>query len=175
MNLNINKINTLILILSATLASGSVTYAKKPVLKAELNSVNVTRLSLHRATELAKAAINACRKKGIQVGVTVVDRNGIVQVTLRDTLAAPLTLKISALKAYTAANFAVNTSQLKRQANSPLAQVNGLMMSPGGVAVKVGGKLLAAIGVSGAPSGITDETCAVAGVKKLIRELELDI
>lgn len=137
--------------------------------------LKVTRLSLSTAYELANAAIKACRRKGIQIAATVVDRNGLVQVSLRDTLAAPLTLKVSVLKAYTSANFNLNTSQLTRQASSPLAHVKGLMMSPGGVIIKVGGNLLGAIGVSGAPSGKVDEECAKAGLKNLVSSLELDI
>ncbi len=156
------------------LMSNSV-FAKKGTVETKVNSLKVVRLSLSTASTLAQAAIKACRKLGVQVAVTVVDRNGIVQVTLRDTLAAPLTLKISRQKAYTAANFSVNTSQLSRQAKSPLAQVGGLMMSPGGVVIKVGGNLLGAIGVSGAPSGITDEKCAQAGIKTLVSSLEMDL
>ena len=141
----------------------------------QVKTVETVRLSLDKAIELARAAIDACRKKGIQVGVTVVDRNGLVQVTLRDTLAAPLTLKISKMKAYTTANFNVPTSALTRQANSSLANVEGLMMNPGGIPIHVGGKLLGAVAVSGAPSGKTDEECAKAGVQKLVGELEMDL
>jgi len=47
------------------------------------------------------------------------------------------------------------------------------MMSPGGVPIQVGGALLGAVGVSGAPSGLTDEECARAGVDAIRDELEL--
>ncbi len=169
------KLINLSTLLLAGCVFSTMTAAKKTSSEHTIKTVEITRLSLDKATELARAAIVACRKKGIQVAASVVDRNGIVQVTLRDTLAAPLTLKISVEKAYTAANFNVATSALTRQSKSPLAQVDGLMMSSGAVTIKVGGKLLGAIGVSGAPSGSTDEECAKAGIKKLVSDLELDI
>ncbi len=148
---------------------------KKDTSKKAISTVSITRLSLETATKLAQAAIKTCRKKGIQIAATVVDRNGLVQVTLRDTIAAPFATRVSILKAYTAANFSVNTSQLKQIAKSPVSRVDGVMMGSGGVVVKVGGKLLGAIGVSGAPSGVTDEECAKAGIKKLISDLEFDM
>ena len=149
--------------------------AKNISVRKSASTVSLTRLSLEKATEVAKAAIVACRKKGIQIAATVVDRNGIVQVTLRDTITAPFAIRMSIQKAYTAANFSADTSSLKRQANSPIGRADGVMMSAGGVVIKVGGKLLGAVGVSGAPSGLTDEQCAKAGLKKLKADLELDL
>ncbi|VAW80592.1 hypothetical protein MNBD_GAMMA12-809 [hydrothermal vent metagenome] len=171
--MKIIKMSFAIIVLALFISNSS--FSEKSAPESKINSLKVNRLSLDSASDLAMAAITACRKLGIQVGVTVVDRNGLVQITVRDTLAAPLTLKISRLKAYTAANFNVHTSQLARQAKSPLAQVDGLMMASGGMVIKVAGKLLGAIGVSGAPSGATDEKCANAGIKALASKLEMDL
>jgi uncharacterized protein GlcG (DUF336 family) len=46
-------------------------------------------------------------------------------------------------------------------------------MSAGGVPIQVAGALVAGVGVSGAPSGETDEECAQAGVEKVIDDLEM--
>jgi uncharacterized protein GlcG (DUF336 family) len=135
--------------------------------------ISVKRLSLETATVIAQGAIKACRGKGIQIGVTVVDRNGIVQVALRDTLAPPVALEISKGKAVAAANFSVATSQLKDRANSPVGRTPGLVMSAGGIPVQAGGSLLGAVGVSGAPSGDTDAECAQAGIDAVIDDLEM--
>ncbi len=67
--------------------------------------VGTKRLTLPTALMIAQAAITECTKLGIQIGVTVVDREGIVQVALRDTIAAQITVPISRGKAFTAANF----------------------------------------------------------------------
>ncbi|MEW8460821.1 MAG: heme-binding protein, partial [Candidatus Thiodiazotropha endolucinida] len=53
-------------------------------------SVSVKRLALESANRIALGAIEACRKQGIQIGVTVVDRDGTVQAVMRDTIAAQI-------------------------------------------------------------------------------------
>lgn len=135
--------------------------------------VSLKRLSLETALKIAQAAMAECRGKGIQIGVTLVDRDGVVQAQLRDSIAAPITLSISQQKAFTAANFNAATSALKARADTPVGRVPGLVMSPGGLPIQVGGQLLGAVGVSGAPAGETDEECARAGIKAVIEELEM--
>ncbi|MCU0836252.1 MAG: heme-binding protein [Chromatiaceae bacterium] len=135
--------------------------------------VTVKRLSLDMATKAAQATIAACREKGIQIGVTVVDREGTVQVTLRDTIAAPITAPISEMKAFTAVNFNAPTSALAARADSPVGRIDGLVMSAGGLPIQAAGALLAGIGVSGAPDGETDEECAQAGIDKIQGDLEM--
>ncbi len=135
--------------------------------------VSVKRLSTDVAVKVAQAAIEACRKKGIQIAATVVDREGVVQVQLRDTIAAPITVPISKMKAFTAVNFNAATSALGNRADTPIGRVDGLVMSAGGVPIQAGGSLLGAVGVSGAPSGETDEECAQAGVDKVSDDLEM--
>lgn len=139
----------------------------------EAMTVQVKRLSLSTATAMAQSAVKACEQEGIQIGVTVVDRNGIPQVVLRNTVAPPITLPISRGKAYAAVMFNVSTSQLADRANTPIGRVPGVVMSPGAVPVQVGGSLFGAIGVSGAPSGETDEMCAQAGLDAVIDDLEM--
>jgi uncharacterized protein GlcG (DUF336 family) len=138
-------------------------------------SVNIKRLSLESANRIALGAIEACRKQGIQIGVTVVDRDGTVQAVMRDTIAAQITVPISRMKAFTAANFNAATSALKDRANTPIGRIDGLVMSAGGLPVEAGGQLLGAVGVSGAPSGETDEACAQAGVDTIIDDLQMEM
>ncbi|MEW8027482.1 MAG: heme-binding protein [Candidatus Thiodiazotropha sp.] len=138
-------------------------------------SVSVKRLALESANRIALGAIEACRKKGIQIGVTVVDRDGTVQAVMRDTIAAQITVPISRMKAFTAANFNAATSALKSRANTPIGRIDGLVMSAGGLPVQAGGQLLGAVGVSGAPSGETDEECAQAGIDTIIDDLEMEM
>ena len=83
--------------------------------------VQVKRLSLDTAVKIAQATIEACREKGIQIAATVVDRDGTVQVTLRDTIAAPITVPISEMKAKTAVNFNAATSAMTARADTPSA------------------------------------------------------
>ena len=144
-----------------------------PALAEDPMMVSVKRLSLETAQTVAQAAVAACREKGIQIGVTVVDRDGVVQAQLRDTIAAPITVPISYKKAYTAANFNAATSALEPRADTAVGRQDFLVMSAGGVTIEVGGALLGAVGVSGAPAGETDEECAQAGVDAVQDDLEM--
>jgi uncharacterized protein GlcG (DUF336 family) len=145
-----------------------------PALADEPMVIEVKRLSLDTALKIAQGSIAACREKGIQIGVTVVDRDGTVQVALRDSIAAPITVAISEQKARTAVNFNAPTSAMKGRAETPIGRIDGLVMSAGGVPVLVGGSALAGgVGVSGAPAGETDEECALAGVRRVQDDLDL--
>ena len=156
----------LCLLLGLTFMQGGIADEAAP-------TVTLKRLSLETATRVAQGAIEACRKQGIQIGVTVVDRDGTVQVALRDTIAAPITLPISRQKAYTAVNFNAATSQLGERADTPIGRIDGLVMSPGGLPIQAGGQLLGGVGVSGAPSGKTDEACAQSGIDQVVDDLEM--
>jgi uncharacterized protein GlcG (DUF336 family) len=135
----------------------------------------IKRLSMDYALKMARAAIDACRKEGMNVAVTVVDRGGHPQVVLRDTLAMDLTLTISRQKAYTAMSFNTPLSQLEGRFKGSYAvpKVQGLVVSAGGLPIAAGGTILGGIGVSGSPSGEVDEKCAKAGVDAVQTDLEM--
>jgi hypothetical protein len=52
-----------------------------------------------------------------------------------------------------------------------LARLPNVMTLPGAVAFKVNGQIVAALGVEGAPGGDKDETCAQAGIDKIVGRL----
>jgi len=137
-------------------------------------TVSIPRLSMDLAMKMAKASIDACRKQGMNVAVTVIDRGGHPQAVLRDTLAMDLTLPISRQKAYTAMSFNTPTSQLEGRFPGAYSvpKVDGLLIAGGGLPVTGGGSILGGIGVSGTPSGELDERCAKAGVDAIRFELE---
>ena len=138
-------------------------------------AVDIKRMSLDVAMRIAKATIDQCRKEGVQVAVTVVDRGGHPQVVLRDVLAQDLTLRISLMKAYTAMSFNLKTSAMEGRFTSPfsIGKVEGLVISAGGVPVTASGNIIGGVGVSGAPSGEIDEKCAQAGVDAVADDLEM--
>ena len=138
-------------------------------------TVNIKRMSLDMAYIAAKATIDTCRQEGVQVAVTIIDRGGHPQVVLRDVLAMDLTLTISKQKAYTAMSFNSATSGLTGRFTDPfsIGKVEGLVMSAGGLPINAGGNILGGIGVSGAPSGETDEKCAQAGLDAILDDLEM--
>lgn len=146
-----------------------------PVAAAELPVVvKIPRLTVEASEKLAREAMEACRKKGIQIGVTVVDRSGDPMVVLRDTLAPRVTLEVSRQKANTAVNFNAATSAMANRFTQPFSvgKVEGLVFSAGGVPIEAAGNIVGAVGVSGASTGEQDEACAQAGISAIQFELE---
>ena len=110
--------------------------------------------------------------------MAVVDRMGVVQVLLRDRFAGPHTPDMATAKAYTAASFRTNTTELA-DASQPGRPASGIRHRPGiaavggGMVIEAGGSLLGAIGVSGAPGQREDDACAAAGIAAIREEIEL--
>lgn len=151
-------------------------FAAKPTpepVKTEPLFVSVPQLSLSAANKIADATIAACRVKGINITVTVVDRFGIPMAMQRDTLAGSLSAQVSMKKAYTAVAFNSKTSALTKQASSGLAQADGTLFLAGGAPIEAGGKVFGAVGVSGAADGLDDEACALAGIEAVSADLEM--
>jgi uncharacterized protein GlcG (DUF336 family) len=126
-------------------------------------------MSLDTALDLARAALADCRERGHQVAVAVVDRFGVTQVVLRDRFAGPHTPATAAGKAWTAVSFRTNTSDLVASTQPGMLQagvraVPGAVVIGGGMMVQAGGSLVGGIGVSGAPGGEADDSCAKAGI-----------
>lgn len=136
--------------------------------------IKIPRLTLEASEKLAQATIAACRKEGIQIGVTVVDRSGDAMVFLRDTLAPRVTIEISRQKAFTAVNFNAPLSQMENRFTKPFSvgKVDGLVFSAGGIPIEAAGNIVGAVGVSGAASGEQDEACAREGLKAIAFDLE---
>jgi len=139
-------------------------------------TVEIKRLTMETALRIAQGAIAQCRKEGVQIAVTVVDRGGHAQVVLRDVLAMDITLPISKQKAHTAMAFNTPLSQMENRFTKPfqVAKLDGLIVSAGGIPINIGGSIMGGIGVSGAPSGKTDEKCAVAGLNAVSADLEME-
>ena len=134
-------------------------------------------LSPELALDLARAALENCRGRGYQVAVVVVDRSGITQVMLRDRFAGPHTPLTASGKAWTAASFKTSTTELNAVSQPGMMQASirslpGVVIIGGGLIVEAGGSLVGAIGVSGAPGGDADETCAKAGIDAVRDKLE---
>ena len=135
-------------------------------------------LTPEAALKSAQAALESCRKQGYQVAVAVSDRNGLVQVLLRDRYAGPHTPTVAMDKAWTAASFKTSTLEFSKdtQAGKPMSgirHVPNVVAAGGGLPIEAGGTLVGAIGVSGGPGGEADESCAKAGIKAIADALEL--
>lgn len=134
-------------------------------------------LSPDMALEVARATLEACRSRGFQVAVAVVDRFGQLQVMLRDRFAGPHTPSTATGKAWTAVSFRTNTTDLiplaqPAQPQAGLRDLPNVVLLGGGMMVEAGGSLLGAVGVSGAPGGAEDDACAKAGIDAVRDRLE---
>jgi len=147
-----------------------------PVCAADLPViVKIPRLTLEASEKIAQGAIAACRKEGIQIGVTVVDRSGDTMVFMRDTLAPKVSIEISRQKAFTAVNFNAPLSHMENRFTKPFSvgKVDGLVFSAGGLPIEAAGNIVGAVGVSGAAAGEQDEACALAGIDAIRMDLEM--
>jgi uncharacterized protein GlcG (DUF336 family) len=162
-------------ILAAALIAASV--AAFPVM-AQQSTYEVKFMTPETALLAAQAALKQCRALGYQVAVALVDRSGTPQVVLRDRFAGPHTVRTAIGKAWTAASFRTDTSELVdlTQPGKPQSGVRGLrnvVVLGGGKMIQSGGTLVGAIGVSGAPGGAEDDRCAAAGIDAVREALEL--
>lgn len=144
-------------------------------LAAELPSRPVLPMELAR--EAVSAAVAACADNGYRVSAAVVDDGGLLKAQLRADGAGPHTLDSSRRKAYTALSLRHATSALVRIVREnpdafALGEMNAeILILGGGIPIRAGGQVVAAIGVGGTPGGDKDEACAEAGLEAIRDDL----
>ncbi len=127
-------------------------------------------LPLNLAQRATQAAIDACKKDGYRVSVSVVDRAGLLRAMGRADGAGPHTIDSSRKKAYTAASLRRATSELADlMSRTPTLQAlrdmnEQILMLGGGLPIELGGEVVGGIGVGGAPGTHLDDACAEAGL-----------
>jgi len=161
-------------IMLAALAAASL--AAAPARAAE-GVITYKSLSPDVAFDLARAALDQCRKDGYQVAVVVLDRFSQPLVELRDRYAPMAALNIAIGKAETAVSFTRNTSDLIKaikdgELSAGLASLPRVTMLAGGLVIQAGGSLLGGVGVGGASGSDKDEACAKAGLAAVQDKLE---
>ncbi|MFU8851767.1 GlcG/HbpS family heme-binding protein [Micromonospora sp. SL1-18] len=155
--------------INANAAEPAVAYSAAAT-AARSDVVTNPSLDIDAALRAAKATLKAAEKGGHRVTVVVLDRSGTVQVQLKGDGAGPQTAESAIRKAFTAASFGQPTSALAGRVTgqgATLRDIPGTLFLAGGVPVTVGGQIVGAIGVGGAPSGDLDEQYANAGTDTL--------
>ncbi len=127
--------------------------------------------SIEQALTAAQAAVKACA--GYSVAVSVVDTAGMPKIFYVPDTTAGFHAYTALRKAITALSFGKPTSAvaaMTRQDAKLAARIRGdgnLLAFAGGLPVYRQGKLIGAIGISGAEPSAVDERCAEAGLTAL--------
>jgi uncharacterized protein GlcG (DUF336 family) len=134
-------------------------------------------LPLALAVKAASKAIATCASNGYPVSAVVVDPSGVIKLEAKGDHSTILTTTSAFRKAYTVVTFgpifrfdASSTFAAlaaKNPSGAALATLPDIALLPGGVAIKVGDEIVAALGVGGSPGGDKDEVCAQAGVESI--------
>ena len=130
-------------------------------------------LPLTLATKAASAAVDKCTRDGYRVSAAVVDRSGVLRTLMRGDGAGPHTVDSSSKKAYTAASLRRATGEVAElMAKMPSLQAlrdmnERVLILGGGLPIEIGGEVVGAIGVGGAPGAHLDDACAQAGLDSI--------
>jgi len=137
--------------------------------------VTQRNLSLPMAKTIAEAALAACKSKGFNTAVAVVDRAGQVMVILRDEQATAQQVEMARRKAYTARMFRTSTLEFQKRtsdpAYAPQRELPDILALGGGVPIQVGNDVIGGVGSSGSNQD-NDDACARAGVAKVAELLK---
>jgi uncharacterized protein GlcG (DUF336 family) len=137
--------------------------------------VTQKNITLALAQTIANAAIAQCRSMGYKISVTVVDREGLPIVMMRDDGAGLSTPEGSDRKAYTARAFSQPSADfVKRLQDRPdtvgSRQYTRVLALADGLPIKVDTEIVGAVGVSGTPG--KDDDCSQAGIDKVADQLK---
>ena len=146
-------------------------------------------LPLSAATEWAEAAIAACKANGYNVTASYMNTEFNTKLVMRADAAMERTVEVARRKAYTVIKTGMTSGQYGISVGfkpgmrptmvpgqpwglppGPNADQNMIVLA-GGLPVKVRGKIIGAVSISGAPGGEKDEACAEAGLAKIADKL----
>jgi len=117
------------------------------------------------AVEAAQAANAACLATGAKTTTIVIDQEGVPIAMVSGDGAAAITQRIAMGKAMIALKIKAPSADGAKADPAVMAPLG--VARPGGLPIMAGSDVVAAIAVSGAPSGQTDATCATAGIAKI--------
>jgi uncharacterized protein GlcG (DUF336 family) len=160
------------------MSKGLASFAVAAVLSSPAGAQGIVtqkNITLALAQTIANAAIAQCRSMGYKVSVTVVDRDGLPIVMMRDDGAGLYTPEGSDRKAYTARAFSQPSAAfVKRLQDRPdtvgSRHYTRVLALAGGLPIKVGDEIVGAVGVSGTPG--KDDDCSQAGIDKVADQLK---
>src|SRR5260370_26046050 len=138
-------------------------------------------LPLALAVKAATKASATGASNGYPVCAVVVDPSGVTKLEAKGDHSTILTTTSAFRKAYTVVTFgpifrfdassAFAALAAKNPSGAALATLPNIALLPGGVAIKVGDEIVAALGIGGSPGGDKHGACAQAGVESIKDDL----
>src|SRR6516164_7513822 len=138
----------------SSISKGLVGFTVAAVLSSPVGARGIVlqkNITLELAQTIANAAIAQCRSMGYKISVTVVDREGLPIVMMRDDGAGIFTPEGSDRKAYTARAFSQPSADfVKRLQDRPETvgsrHYRRVLALGGGLPIKVGDKIVGPVG-----------------------------
>lgn len=131
------------------------------------------------AVEAAQTAIAVCLANGYKTTATVVDSAGVPVVMLSYDGAPERTQMIGLTKTTATIKYKVPSGEIADRVKTDAALDAEVKADPkigtarrGALPIKVGGEIIGAMSVSGAPGGDKDEVCTQAGLDKIASRLK---
>jgi len=135
--------------------------------------------ALALAVEAAQTAIAVCLTNGYKTTATVVDSAGVPIAMLAADGAAERTQMIGLTKTSATIKYKVPSGDIADRVKTDAALDAEVKADPkigtarrGALPIKVGGEIIGAMSVSGAPGGDKDEVCTQAGLDKIASRLK---
>jgi uncharacterized protein GlcG (DUF336 family) len=131
------------------------------------------------AIEGAQTAIATCLGNTYKVTALIVDSGGVPIEMISGDGAAAITQRIAMGKAQSVLKYKMSSGEVAAKAGTDAAFMAQVVADPligtprqGSIPIMVGGELVGAFAVSGAPGGDKDEVCAKAGLAKIQDRLQ---
>lgn len=125
-----------------------------------------SNVTIEQAKKIGAGAVAECQKNNLRTAVAIVDTGGSLVYFERIDDTQVASLKIAIDKAYAAAIYRRPTrvwEDAMAKGRIAVLSLAGVVASAGGLPIVSGGKVIGAVGVSGA-TGDQDEQCAKAGL-----------
>ena len=129
---------------------------------------------LAQATRMAAGAVHACAAQGYRVGAAVIDSDGHARALLTADGSDGTHVFVAMRKALVSLAFGMPSSAAHDLLAHDVAQMSkvtpAMFVEGGAVPIRRGGRVIGAIGVSGAAGkviGAADEACALAGLRAI--------
>lgn len=160
-------------IMGLALLGGATTAMAAPTTAQSNLVLQQPNVSLNLANQLIDATMDACHAKGKSMVVAVVDRGGNLIALQRDDSVGPHNTDAAVRKAFTALSTKTPSRKLADIAranpdSNNLNTVDDLLLIGGGVPIMFGDEVIGAIAGGGAGGAVQDESCAIAGINKVM-------